>query len=153
MLAGSERSHPKHVFEFANPLRTEGPMKRMQFTFACMVAVFFAASVLAHHSPAVFDRTKEVKLVGAVKEFRWSNPHSFIELDVRNEKGEMEAWAVEMNPPSYLVKAGWKSSTVKPGDMVTVVVNPLRTNEKVGKFVSITLSSGQLLADAPSPAR
>ena len=77
-----------------------------------------------------------MKLVGAVKEFRWSNPHSFIELDVRNEKGEMETWAVEMNPPSYLVKAGWKSSTVKPGDMVTVVVNPLRTNEKVGKFVS-----------------
>ena len=128
-------------------------MKKVQFLFASLIAFALAASALAHHSPAVFDRTKEVKLIGAVKEFRWSNPHSFIELDVRNEKGEVEAWAVEMNPPSYLVKAGWKSSTVKPGDMVTVVVNPLRTNEKVGKFVSITLSSGQLLTDAPSPAR
>ena len=128
-------------------------MKKVQFLFASLIALAVAASALAHHSPAVFDRTKEVKLVGAVKEFRWSNPHSFIELDVRNEKGETDTWAVEMNPPSYLVKAGWKSSTVKPGDMVTIVVNPLRTNEKVGKFVSITLSSGQLLADAPSPAR
>src|SRR5262245_28592835 len=121
---------------------------------ASVLGNFLAFPILAHHSPAVFDRTKEVKLVGAVKEFRWSNPHSFIELDVRNEKGETDTWAVEMNPPSYLVKAGWKSSTVKPGDMVTVVVNPLRTNEKVGKFVSITLPGGEVLTEnAPAAAR
>ena len=118
------------------------------------LASLIAFSATAHHSPAVFDRTKEVKLVGSVKEFRWSNPHSFIELDVRNEKGESDTWAVEMNPPNYLVKAGWTSKTVKPGDNVTVMVNPLRTNEKVGKFVSITLPGGQVLTEnAPSPAR
>ena len=117
-----------------------------------MVVVRFTAA--AHHSPAVFDRTKEVKLVGSVKEFRWSNPHSFIELDVRNEKGGTDTWAVEMNPPNYLVKAGWTSKTVKPGDMVTIMVNPLRTNEPVGKFVSIALPGGQVLTEnAPSPAR
>jgi hypothetical protein len=126
-------------------------MKRILF---CVVALAMAASVLAHHSPAVFDRTKEIKLVGAVKEFRWSNPHSFIELDVKNDKGQIEVWAVEMNPPSYLVKAGWKSTTVKAGDVVTVMVNPLRTNEKVGKFVSITLPGGQvLLENEPLPAK
>jgi hypothetical protein len=108
---------------------------------------------VAHHSPVVFDRTKEVKLVGAVKEFRWSNPHSFIELDVKNEKGVTETWAVEMNPTSYLVKAGWTSKTVKPGDMITVLVNPLRTNETVGKFVSIILPDGKKLTEnPPSPA-
>jgi hypothetical protein len=120
-------------------------------------AVFLASSALAvlvssaaaHHSPVVFDRTKEVKLAGSVKEFRWSNPHSFIELDVRNEAGGMDTWAVEMNPPSYLVKAGWTSKTVKPGDVVTVMVNPLRTNEKAGKFVSITLADGQVLTENP----
>jgi len=111
-----------------------------------------SASALGHHSPAVFDRTKEVKLVGSVKEFRWSNPHSFIELDVKNDKGETETWAIEMNPPSYLVKAGWKSSTIKPGETVTVMINPLRTPEKVGKFVSITLSTGQVLGENPPPA-
>ena len=117
-----------------------------------MVVARFTAA--AHHSPAVFDRTKEVKLVGSVKEFRWSNPHSFIELDVRNEKGGTDTWAVEMNPPNYLVKAGWTSKTVKPGDMVTIMVNPLRTNEPVGKFVTITLPGGQVLTEnAPSPAR
>lgn len=124
-------------------------MKRILLCF--MALTMAAATVAAHHSPAVFDRTKEVKLAGTVKEFRWSNPHSFIELEVRNEKGETETWAVEMNPPSYLVKAGWKSTTVKAGDPVTIMINPLRTNEKVGKFVSITLASGQvLLENAPA---
>ena len=109
-------------------------------------------SAAAHHSPVVFDRTKEVKLAGSVKEFRWSNPHCFIELDVRNEAGGVDAWAVEMNPPSYLVKAGWTSKTVKPGDTVTIMVNPLRTNEKAGKFVSITLADGQVLTENPPGA-
>ena len=111
-------------------------------------------SAVAHHSPVVFDRTREVKLAGSVKEFRWSNPHCFIELDVKNEAGGMDAWAVEMNPPSYLVKAGWTSKTVKPGDTVTIIVNPLRTNEKAGKFVSITLADGQVLTEnPPSPTK
>jgi hypothetical protein len=119
-----------------------------------MLATSIGRPAVAHHSPAVFDRTKEVKLVGSVKEFRWSNPHSFIELDVRNEKGGTDTWAVEMNPPSYLVKAGWTARTVKPGDVVTIMVNPLRTNEPIGKFVSITLASGQVLGEnPPSPAR
>jgi hypothetical protein len=112
-----------------------------------------AGSAIAHHSPAVFDRTKQIKLSGVVKEFRWNNPHSWIELSVRNEKGELEAWSVEMGPPTYLVKAGWKSSTIKPGDEVTIQAHPLRTNEKVGQFVSITLASGQVLTErAQAPA-
>lgn len=128
-------------------------MKMKQLLTGFVLTFFIAAASPAHHSPAVFDRTKEVKLAGSVKEFRWSNPHSFIELEVRNEKGETENWAVEMNPPSYLVKAGWTSRTVKPGDVVTIMINPLRTNEKVGKFVSLTLPGGQKLTEtAPSPA-
>ena len=129
-------------------------MKRIQFALVSLIAFSGAVSAVAHHSPVVFDRTKEIKLVGSVKEFRWSNPHSFIELDVRNEKGEIELWAVEMNPPSYLVRAGWRASTVKPGDVVTIMANPLRTSEKVGKFVSITLPGGQVLTEnAPGPAK
>ena len=117
-----------------------------------VLSLSIAASVFAHHSPAIFDRTKEVKLVGVVKEFKWGNPHSWIELDVRNETGAVEGWSIEMNPPSYLVKAGWKSTTIKAGESVTVMINPLRTSEKSGKFVSITLPGGQVLKDtAPTP--
>ena len=112
-----------------------------------------APAVTAHHSPAVFDRTKEIKLTGVVKEFRWSNPHSWIELTVRNSKGEPEAWAIEMTTPSQLVKAGWKSSTIKEGDEVTIAAHPLRTEEKVGQFVSITLSNGKVLTDRAPAAK
>ena len=90
-----------------------------------------------------------MKLVGVVKEFKWGNPHSWIELDVRSETGSMDNWSVEMNPPSYLVKAGWKSTTIKAGESVTVMINPLRTSEKSGKFVSITLPDGKVLKDTP----
>jgi hypothetical protein len=117
-------------------------------TVLIVTGMLAAASMArAHHSPAVFDRTREVKLVGVVKEFRWSNPHSFIELDVREANGVTNTWAIEMNPPSYLVKAGWRATTVKSGDAVTVMINPLRTDEKVGKFVSITLADGRVLKE------
>ena len=125
---------------------------KLNILIGSSLVLLIGFSVTAHHSPAVFDRTKEVKLVGAVKEFRWSNPHSFIELDVRNEKGGTDTWAIEMDPPNYLVKAGWTSKTVKPGDMVTITVNPLRTPEPVGKFVSITLPGGKVLTEKPSAA-
>ena len=124
-------------------------MKKTLVLMLCVLWFSIAGSALAHHSPAIFDRTKEVKLVGIVKEFKWGNPHSWIELDVRSETGSVDGWSVEMNPPSYLVKAGWKSSTIKAGETVTILINPLRTSEKSGKFVSITLPNGQVLRDAP----
>jgi hypothetical protein len=127
----------------------EAFMKKLMFPAVSMVWLLIAGFALAHHSPAVFDRTKEVKLVGVVKEFKWGNPHSWIEMETRNESGTMEGWSVEMNPPSYLVKAGWKSTTIKPGETVTVMINPLRTNEKSGKFVSIILPDGKMLKDTP----
>jgi len=124
--------------------------KQTRLLFLCVALLLIVGSALTHHSPAVFDRTKEVKLVGVVKEFKWGNPHSWIELDVRSDAGNVEGWSIEMNPPTYLVKAGWKSTTIKPGESVTVMINPLRTSEKSGKFVSITLPDGKVLKDTGS---
>ena len=122
-------------------------MKRLLVGSLAVILLWLTSLVTAHHSPAVFDRTKEIKLVGVVKEFKWSNPHSWIELDVRNEKGVVETWGVEMNPPSYLIKAGWKRTSIKAGDEVTVMVHPLRNGEKGGQFRSITLPNGQVLGE------
>jgi hypothetical protein len=101
--------------------------------------------VAAHHSPAAFDRTRQVTLVGTVKEFRWQNPHSWIEVLVPNEKGEDVLWGVELTSPTFLVKAGWKSTTLKPGDKVTIVGNPVKSGEPSAIFVSVTLADGRVL--------
>jgi hypothetical protein len=107
------------------------------------------AVALAHHSYAMFDREKKLALTGTVKEFRWSNPHAWMEIYVPNDKGGTDMWGVEMNSPNNLARQGWKSTIVKPGDKVTVVIHPLRSGEKGGSFMSLTLPSGQTLSDSP----
>ena len=115
------------------------------------VVVAISATVAAHHSPAVFDRTKEVKLVGTVKAFRWQNPHTWLEVDVPGPKGKVETWGVEMTSPTYLVRAGWKNNSVKPGDKVSVKVHPVKEGDvKGGIFVSITLADGRTLTEKPA---
>ena len=110
---------------------------------------------LAHHSGAGVDRTRTITVSGLVKDFRWTNPHSWIDLEVSGPDGRTAVWSVEMNPPPYLVRAGWKSTTLKPGDKVSVTLNPIRTGEPGGIFVSVTLADGRTLggrAGGPAPA-
>jgi hypothetical protein len=113
---------------------------------------------LAHHSGAGVDRTRTITVTGTVKDFRWTNPHSWIDLEVTDAKGTA-LWSVEMNPPPFLIRAGWKSTSLKPGDKVSVTLNPIRTGEPGGIFVSVTLADGRVLggraggpAAAPTPA-
>jgi len=117
--------------------------------FAICLAVAPGAAH-AHHSPAVFDQSKEIELEGIVTEFTWANPHSWIHMDVTNADGATERWSIEMNPPTYLVRGGWRSTTIKPGDRIKVVAHPLRTNEKAGQYVSITLPDGRVLGEQPA---
>jgi hypothetical protein len=122
------------------------------------IALFgFAAPMGAHHSAAGIDRSKTVTLVGTVKEFGWRNPHSYMEIDVPNESGQTVTWKVEMTSPAFLIRAGWKATTLKPGDKVTVKVFPLRDGEPGGLFQSVTLAGGQVLTEraaiaTPAPA-
>lgn len=109
---------------------------------ATLSSLLAASAALAHHSPAVFDRTREITLVGVVTEFRWSNPHCWIHLDVADAAGATSAWSVEMNPASLLARNGWTSKTIQPGDMVEVRVHPLRNDEKGGQYISVKLPSG-----------
>jgi hypothetical protein len=111
------------------------------------IALSISGAALAHHSFAMFDRDAQVTLVGTVHEFQWTNPHSWIEMDVADEKGAVHKWSVEMNSPNNLQRQGWRSSTLKPGDKVTVVINPLRDGNKGGLFVSVKLPDGKELRD------
>jgi hypothetical protein len=120
-------------------------MRKFQLTCLGALVCLLAASALAHHSFAMFDRNKETTLVGTVAEFQWTNPHSWIELDVPNENGASDRWSIELNSPNNLARQGWHSTSVKPGDKISVIIWPLRSGEKGGLFISLTLPNGQVL--------
>jgi hypothetical protein len=99
----------------------------------------------AHHSGAMFDRTRVIEINGVVKEFLWTNPHSSFKVEVRNAQGETQLWYIEMNGIANLVHEGWKRSSIKPGDKVTVTVNPLRDGKPGGWYLGIALADGAKL--------
>jgi hypothetical protein len=116
--------------------------------FLVLAATLAAQGVaVAHHSPIVFDHTRKVSLTGTVTEFKWGNPHSWIHVDVKDEHGAVGNWSIEMNPANNLARDGWRASTLKPGDSITVTVYPLRNNEKGGQFISVKLPDGKVLGD------
>jgi hypothetical protein len=102
---------------------------------------------LAHHSFAMFDQKKQVSIKGTVRQFQWTNPHAFIHVQVSDNAGGSDVWQVELNSPNNLKRQGWKSGTLKVGDVVTVVLNPLKDGSKGGLFVTITLPDGSVLRD------
>ena len=119
-------------------------MSRTLFTSLTLV-IALAASMAAHHSPVMFDRTVTKTIVGTVVRFTWTNPHSAIQLDVPNDGGGVDRWGVELGSPQSMARNGWRSNIIKAGDKVTVVVNPLKSGEFGGIFVSLTLPDGRTL--------
>lgn len=116
------------------------------------VLLALSAPAYVHHSGAMFDREKETTITGVVTQFNWTNPHASFRVDVANANGKIENWAIEMNSPNNLVHAGWKRTTIKPGDKVTVRIHPLRDGRPGGLYVSITLPDGRVLGGA-EPSR
>ncbi len=114
------------------------------------VLVLFSTPAFVHHSGAMFDLTKRVTVTGTIIDFHWTNPHTSFKVDVANKDGTTSVWAVEMNSPNNLVRVGWKRTTLKPGDKVTVTVRPLRDGTPGGQYVSIVLPSGQVLGGEQS---
>lgn len=122
--------------------------------FSALALVLAAAVPLsAHHAAAGIDRTTTKELKGTIKAFSWQNPHSWMEVEVVGQDGKLVTWTVEMTAPSYLVRAGWKASTVKPGDEVRVTVRPLKNGDPGGLFVSVTLADGRTLTERPLQAQ
>jgi hypothetical protein len=115
---------------------------------AVLTALLFAAAAvpaLAHHSSAMFDAEHTRSLEGTVREFQWTNPHCYIQLVVKNERGEEEEWSLEMGAPIYLYNQGWRRSTVKAGDHLDVTIAPLRNGDKGGLLLKAATADGKAL--------
>ena len=114
-------------------------------------AIALAATTIpafAHHSYAEFDLDKKLTLDGTVKEFQWTNPHSWLLIMVPNANGQEEQWAVELNSVSLLAERGWKPKTVKPGDKVSITFHPMKNGSKAGSYMAIKLPDGKMMGNA-----
>ncbi len=133
----------------------EGRVKSMKRTFGMLigiVAMLTASSSYAHHSHAMFDSTKQVTLVGIVKRLQWTNPHCWIQLLVPNPNDPTATpaeWGLEMGAPLELYRHGWKPEIIKPGDKITVVINPLRDGRTGGQVVYALGPDGKPIGRVP----
>ena len=125
----------------------------LKTTLAALVALTLAATAAAaHHSFAPFNLETEKTITGTVKVFEWTNPHTWLWVDVRNEKGGTETWGIEGMSPNYLGRRGWTKDTFKPGDKVSVTVRPMRDGSPGGMFVRATTADGKPLTFAAGAA-
>ena len=109
---------------------------------ACFLAIVAPASI--HHSYAMLDRNKSVVLAGTVKDWQFTNPHTWMQLVVM-EGGQPVEYGIEGPSVNTLIRAGWTERTFAPGDKVKIVINPLRDGTKGGAFTKAILANGQVL--------
>ncbi len=104
-----------------------------------LTLLFAVTPVMAHHSFDMFDMTKQVTLTGTIKDFQWTNPHTWTWIDVPNDKGGVDTWGIEGMSPNFLGRRGWTKRTLNPGDKVTVTIYPLKEGKMGGTFLHATL--------------
>lgn len=98
---------------------------------------------LSHHSHAMFDHLVEVTITGTVTAFSFRNPHVFLYVDAEGENGERVNWAIEMSNIGNTIRRGIGGSTFKPGDVITVTMNPLKNGRFGGNFTTIVTADGK----------
>ncbi len=127
-------------------------MKLSAFGVAGVVVAMSALPAFAHHSFAMFDAEKVKTLEGTVKEFQWTNPHSWILATVNNAEGKPEQWAIEMGGPGGLARQGWVPKTLTPGMKIELTIHPLRDGSNGGQFMAVKLPDGKLMGNLNAPA-
>jgi hypothetical protein len=108
-----------------------------------------SAPAYAHHSTAMFDMEHMVSLNGTVKDFQWTQPHTWIVFDVPNAAGGSEEYGIEGMSPSYLGRNGWSKHTLNTGDKVVLAIHPLKDGRKGGFDASVTWPNGQTMYNLP----
>jgi len=106
--------------------------------------VLWTAPVAAHHSfDAMYDRSKTQVMTGAVTKVEWTNPHARFYLDVKDERGRVINWNMELGSPNGLRRAGWNRNSLKVGDVVTVTVSLARDGSRLANAREVVLAGGK----------
>jgi uncharacterized protein DUF6152 len=128
-----------------------------------VVSLIAATPLFAHHGNSNFDIGKKLDLKGTVTEWIWANPHCWLKFDTTDEKGNVVHWIAETSNPADMSNlGGWGKNVFKPGDHVTVTLQPVKNGQPIGRVMQVVLANGQILAtripgvfgpevDAPKP--
>jgi hypothetical protein len=127
-------------------LEETSSMQHKLTLLAAFAAAAAAAPAVAHHSfAAEFDSNKTIELTGVVTKVEWANPHTYFYIDVENDDGEYENWAIEMGSPNGLMRRGWHRNSLEIGDVVSISGSRARDNSFKGNARSVVLASGERL--------
>ncbi len=116
---------------------------------AAAAAAIAAGSASAHHSTAMFDMNKNVVLEGTIKEFQWTNPHTWIVFEVPNAGGGVDEYGIEGMSPNYLARSGWDKHTLSSGEKVELTIHPLKDGRKGGFNVNVKMPDGKVMWNLP----
>ena len=122
----------------------------MKFKVAIHFAVIFgllmvSVPMFAHHGNSAYDMSKTVPVKATITKFEYSNPHTQIYYDVTDDKGDVEHWVAETTNPAMLNRVGWSKDSLKPGDQVTLFVNPNKVGAKVTFLQKVVFSDAKEL--------
>ena len=118
--------------------------------FATVAVLLCAIPATSHHSNSAYEVEKVVTLTGVVKEWKWTNPHTWLYMTVDDGKGGKVEWAVEGRAPGVLGRAGWDRTILKPGEKVTVHMSPAKDGSHVGIIARVTKEDGTILGNTPA---
>lgn len=118
-------------------------------SIAALSVLLVSVPLLAHHGAAGLDTGKEITLKGTVTEWIWSNPHCFLQFDAKDDTGTVRNWAVETQNPTAMTQRGFSRTLFKVGDEVTVIIEPVKNGQPIGRLLTVLLANGQKLVAAP----
>jgi hypothetical protein len=124
---------------------------KLLIILALSASVSICFPLFAHHGNAAYDYEKTVTVKGSVTEWVFANPHSWVKLDVTDDKGDVQHWVLEATAAGSL-GAGWHKTTLKPGDALVVEVMPSKNGAPIGRIRRILSPDGTVLLDSHLPS-
>ena len=130
-----------------------GRHMRLGISALCALLACAATPGIAHHSLSVeFDTDRTVTITGVITEMRWTNPHSWLYLDVKDEQSQVAKWAIEFASPNSLYRRGWRRSDLPASLTVTVTGYPNRDKSRTIAAIDVKLPDGRTLFAGTAPS-
>ena len=128
-------------------------MRTRQTVLSLLAAILAVSSpALAHHGNAAYEGGVTVLKDATVTKLAWANPHTIVQFDVKDDKGEVVHWSAELGSPSALGLIGWNKTSLQPGDVITVYIHQAKTKNPVGRIEHVVLADGSQLRDSSGAA-